>query len=90
LDSVSNNFRFKNADFLFDPSIKQIGMVTDEYVYVHNLISGKEDFRSSKDNLPLASTAAVEEDKKTLQSLSQAYYETAKYMLYHNKKIIAK
>jgi phosphoglycerol transferase MdoB-like AlkP superfamily enzyme len=90
LDSVSNNVRFKNAAFLFDPSIKQIGMVTDEYVYVHNLISGKEDFRSSKDNLPLASTAAVEEDKKTLQSLSQAYYETAKYMLYHNKKIIAK
>ncbi|HEV2832153.1 MAG TPA: LTA synthase family protein, partial [Hanamia sp.] len=90
LDSFSNNVRFKNAAFLFDPSVKQIGMVTDEYVYVHNLISGKEDFRSSKDNLPLARTSAVEEDKKTLQSLSQAYYETAKYMLYHNKKIITK
>jgi phosphoglycerol transferase MdoB-like AlkP superfamily enzyme len=85
-DSLQGNVRFKNAAFIFDPTIKQIGIVTDEYCYVHNLISGKEDFRSSKDNLPLPQSTSTQEDKKSLQTLSQAYYETAKYMLINNKK----
>jgi hypothetical protein len=86
-DTIQNNVRFKNLAFLFDPDIKQIGIVTDEYVYVHNLLSGKEDFRSSKNNLPLNETSEISADKKSLQTLSDAYYQTAKYMLLNNKKI---
>jgi phosphoglycerol transferase MdoB-like AlkP superfamily enzyme len=86
-DTIQNNVRFKNLAFLFDPDIKQIGIVTDEYVYVHNLLSGKEDFRSSKNNLPLNKTSEISADKKSLQTLSDAYYQTAKYMLLNNKKI---
>ncbi len=82
--------RFKNAAFLFDPNLKQIGIVTDEYCYVHNLLSGTQDFRSSHDNLPLENTPAIEEDKKTIQSLAQAYYETARYLFLSNKKENAK
>jgi phosphoglycerol transferase MdoB-like AlkP superfamily enzyme len=86
-DTLQNNVRFKNAAFLFDPMVKQIGIVTDEYVYVHNLLSGKEDFRSAKDNLPLPQTNEIASDKKALQTLSDAYYQTAKYMLSNNKKL---
>ncbi len=82
--------RFKNAAFIFDPNLKQIGIVTDGYCYVHNLISGTEDFRSSHDNIPLEKTPAIEEDKKAIQSLAQAYYETARYMMLNNKKENAK
>ncbi|HET7117725.1 MAG TPA: LTA synthase family protein, partial [Hanamia sp.] len=85
-DTAQNNVRFKNSAFLFDPEIKQIGIVTDDYVYIHNLLSGTEDFRSSKDNLPLPETAEITADKKSLQDLTQAYYETARYMLLNNKK----
>jgi hypothetical protein len=85
-DTIQNNIRFKNLAFLFDPDIKQIGIVTDKYVYVHNLISGKEDFRSSENNLPLNEPSQLS-DKKSLQTLSDAYYQTAKYMLLNNKKI---
>ncbi len=85
-DTVASGARFKNSAFLFDPNIKQIGVVTDDYCYVHNLISQKVDFRSSKDNKPLAASPAIEQDKKSLQTLSQAYYETARYMLLNNKK----
>ncbi len=85
-DTLQNNVRFKNLAFLFDPEVKQIGIVTDEYSYVHNLLSGREDFRSSKNNLPLPQTPEIATDKKALQDLSQAYYETAKYMLLNNKK----
>jgi phosphoglycerol transferase MdoB-like AlkP superfamily enzyme len=78
--------RFKNAAFLFDPNLKQIGMVTDEYCYVHNLLSGTEDFRSARKNAPLLETAAIAEDRKALKELAQAYYETARYMMLHNRK----
>ncbi|MEO6814477.1 MAG: sulfatase-like hydrolase/transferase, partial [Ginsengibacter sp.] len=57
-DTLTNNVRFKNAAFLFDPALKQIGFVTDEYSYVHNLTTGKVDFRSSKDDLPLLDNAS--------------------------------
>ena len=86
-DTIQNNVRFKNSAFLFDSNIKQIGIVTDEYCYVHNLLSGKEDFRSAKNDLPLPQSQNVEDDKKALQALSQAYYETARYMLLNNKKV---
>ncbi|MDQ6889992.1 MAG: LTA synthase family protein, partial [Bacteroidota bacterium] len=91
-DTIQNNalpsdsIRFKNLAFLYDYNIKQIGIVTDEYVYVHNLLSGKEDFRSSANDAPLLSSLVVNDDKKTLQTLSQAYYETARYLLLNNKK----
>ncbi len=86
-DTVQNNsLRFKNVAFLYDYNIKQIGVVTDEYVYVHNLLSGTEDFRSSMNNETLPQNAATTETEKTLRILSQAYYETARYMLLNNKK----
>ncbi len=84
--SQSNSNRIKNVAFVYDYNIKQIGIVTDEYVYVRSLLSGKEDFRSSRNDDPLPQTSNVAEDKKSLQSLSQAYYETARYMLLNNKK----
>lgn len=78
--------RFKNSAFLFEPNLKQIGIVTDEYVYTHNLISGTEDFRSSANNAPLPQTPAVDEDRKAIKELTQAYYETARYMMLNNLK----
>jgi phosphoglycerol transferase MdoB-like AlkP superfamily enzyme len=85
-DTLSPDVRFKNNAFIFDPGIKSIGMVTDEYSYSHNLLSGKEEYYSSKDNQPLEKSPAVEEDKKALKILTEAYYETARYLLYNNKK----
>lgn len=81
-----NNVRFKHAAFLFDPNLKQIGIVTDEYCYVHNLLSGTEDFRYSNSNEPLPQTAAVAKDRRAIKNLAQAYYETARYMMLHNLK----
>jgi phosphoglycerol transferase MdoB-like AlkP superfamily enzyme len=86
-DTVSNNTRhFKNAAFLFDPGIKQIGMVTDEYCYVHNLLSGTEDFRSSSNDSVLAQTPAIKQDEKLMRELAKAYYETARYIMFNNSK----
>jgi arylsulfatase A-like enzyme len=85
-----NSVRFKNAAFLFEPNLKQIGIISDEYCYVHNLLSGREDFRSSRNNEPLPQTPAIEEDRKAIKELAQAYYETARYMMLNNLKRNAK
>ncbi|HEU5051655.1 MAG TPA: sulfatase-like hydrolase/transferase [Hanamia sp.] len=82
----AQNTRFKNVAFLFDPMIKQIGVITDRYVFVNDLSSGKKDFRSSTNNEQLPSSPDILADKKALDQLSEAYYQTAKYMLMNNKK----
>ena len=70
-DTAQKNLeRFKNSAFLFDPNIKQIGIVTDEYCYVHNLLSGTEDFRSSRSDSSLAQTPGVQEDQKAIKTLA--------------------
>lgn len=81
-----NSVRFKNAAFVFEPDLKQIGIVTDEYCYVHNLLNGTEDFRSSVNDIPLPQTQAVADDRKAIKELAQAYYETARYMMLNNFK----
>jgi phosphoglycerol transferase MdoB-like AlkP superfamily enzyme len=82
--------RFKNSAFLFDPGIKQIGIVTDEYCYVHNLLSGTEDFRSGRSDSLLTQDTIVQEDRKAIKTLAHAYYETARYMMLNNLKRNAK
>ena len=77
---------FENAAFLFDPNLKQIGIVTDEYCYVHNLLSGTEDFRSANNDSSLAQTPKVMEDHKAIKIFAQAWYETARYMMLNNLK----
>ena len=85
-DTLANDVRFKNAAFLFDQGTKRIGFITDDYAYVHNLLTGKADFRSAKDDLPLPEDSTTLADENALENLSQAYYETARYMLMNNKK----
>jgi phosphoglycerol transferase MdoB-like AlkP superfamily enzyme len=85
-DTAENkNVRFKNLAFLFDPTIKQIGIITDQYVFVNDLSTGKKDFRSSQNNFKLPATDETAKDRKELEKLSEAYYQTSKYMLANNK-----
>ena len=87
LDTTQNKItRFNDRAFLFDPDEKKIGMMTNEYCYMKNLLTGKENFVSSKSNDALPMNTSIQEDKKLLQDLTNAYYETAKYMLLNNKK----
>ena len=85
-DTSKHITRLHNARFLFNSNERAIGVITDQYIYTLNLVSRKEDFRSSKDDLPLPQTPSVEEDRKELKTMASAYFETAKYMLSHNKK----
>lgn len=72
--------------FIIDPDIHSIGMLNDRYYYLQNLNSGKEEFLSMKGNELVSDSASKAEMKK----LTEAYYETARYLLLNNKKKVAR
>jgi hypothetical protein len=66
--------------------VHTIGLVSNQYYYLKNLKTGKEDFVSMTGNGPVPVNAETDSAKKYLQKLTDAYYETAKYLLLNNKK----
>jgi phosphoglycerol transferase MdoB-like AlkP superfamily enzyme len=72
--------------FIIDHDLKTIGLAGNQYYYLKNLKTGKEDFVSMTGNDPVPVNAATDSIKNYLQQLTGAYYETAKYLLLNNKK----
>jgi phosphoglycerol transferase MdoB-like AlkP superfamily enzyme len=75
-----------NYAFVIDHDVHSIGMVSDQYYYLKNLKTGKEQLVSMRFNEPVPVNAETDSIKNYLQRLTDAYYETAKYLLLNNKK----
>lgn len=86
MDTLQPKVAYPHNAFIFDPTIRQIGMVTDRYVYTKSLISGKEQILSSLKETPGAAKTEKSAHLRALQALTEAWYETANYMLFTNKK----
>jgi phosphoglycerol transferase MdoB-like AlkP superfamily enzyme len=86
LDTSAQRVKFQNRAFLFHPDGNKIGMMTDEYCYMKELLTGKEDFVSAKNDKKLPDDSQTVSDKKLIQDLTNAYYQTGKYLLLNNKK----
>jgi phosphoglycerol transferase MdoB-like AlkP superfamily enzyme len=74
------------SSFVIDPDNRTIGLVTDKYFYEYNLLNKKEGFYPVTNNAPLPSNEPDEMQKKQMRGLTLGYYETARYMLFNNKK----
>lgn len=72
--------------FVIDHDVHTIGLVSNQYYYLKNLKTGKAEFVSMKGNDPVPVNAETDSVKNYLQRLTDAYYETAKYLLLNNKK----
>lgn len=81
-----NNFLAKDYAFIIDHELRTIGMVNSKYYYTKNLKSGKTDIVSVTNNNPLLPTPQTDSIKNEMGILTEAYYQTARYLLYHNKK----
>ncbi|HRP17907.1 MAG TPA: hypothetical protein PL128_07905, partial [Ginsengibacter sp.] len=57
------------------------GMVTDSLVFTDNLLSGQQELYKTYPQASDSDTLRLQ-----LKDLSDAWYQTAKYLLYHNKK----
>ncbi len=68
--------------FMIDPDKLAIGEVNNQYYYARNLRTNKVDFVSVVNNdVPVNDSA-----KTQMQKITEAWYQTARYMLLNNKK----
>ncbi len=81
----TNPFKEKFA-FVIDHDVKTIGLAGNDYYYLKNIKTGKEDMVSMKDNDKVPATPKNDSLKSYLRQLTDAYYETSKYLLLNNKK----
>ena len=72
--------------FIFDEGVKTIGLVSNNYYFLKNLRSGKQDFVSVTGNEPVPVNPQTDSIKSSLNRFTDAYYETARYLLMNNKK----
>ena len=72
--------------FVIDHDVKTIGLVSNAYYYLKNLKTGKEELVSMTGNDPVPVNAETDSIRNHLHQLTDAYYETAKYLLLNNKK----
>jgi phosphoglycerol transferase MdoB-like AlkP superfamily enzyme len=87
-DSATLNHpdNIKNCAFIIDQGVNQIGLVTNKYYYLRSLISGKEEMVSVIDNKPIDNSPEQIEKMKFSRQLTDAYFETSRYLLFNNKK----
>ncbi len=81
LDSTSSQFAF-----IFDPDYNMTGVVKGDYFYRSQQKTNKEEFVSITGNAEPAKDSATMAIKHEMRLLSDAIYESAKYLLLNNKK----
>ena len=86
-DTVINKEKYA---FVIDHDVKTIGLVSSKYYYLKNLKTGVANFVSITGNEPVDVNAETDSIKNYMQRLTDAYYETAKYLLLNNKKVSSK
>lgn len=80
-----NALRYSSA-FFYNPDDREIGMITDEYYFWKKINANGGNLVSIKNNDAVAPTAASDSIATKLRAYAEAFYETARYLLYHNKK----
>lgn len=81
LDSTTKGFAF-----IFDPDNSMTGVVKGDYLYRKQLVTKKEELVSIINNDPVPNDAEHGAIMHEMGVLTDALYETAKYMLLNNKK----
>ncbi|MEO7523141.1 MAG: sulfatase-like hydrolase/transferase, partial [Ferruginibacter sp.] len=82
-DTTNQNQKFA---FIADPDLSTIGLVTDQYYFRRNLKTNEKDFVSVLSNDAVPENNVTDSIKNHLAGLTEAWYETAKYLLLNNKK----
>ncbi len=83
---TSSTIKNQKLAFIIDHDLKTAGLISDKYYYLRNFKTGNEDFVSMTGNNPVPLNTETDSIKNYLQRLTDAYYETAKYLLLNNKK----
>ena len=79
-------FTTNHYAFIIDHEIKTIGLVSNAYYFLKSLSTSKTTFVSVTDNSPVPTSVKTDSIKKEMSRLTEAYYETSRYLLYNNKR----
>lgn len=82
-DTISSTEKYA---FIIDHETKNIGLVDGQYFFNKNIKTGKVSLVSVTDNNPVASSVKTDSIKNTMSRLTDAYYETSRYLLFNNKR----
>ncbi|MEP6674038.1 MAG: sulfatase-like hydrolase/transferase [Ferruginibacter sp.] len=74
--------------FIIDHDEKTIGVVSNNYYFRKNMKSGVQQFVSMTDSNPVPANHYTDSVRDRLNKLTDAYYETSKYLLQNNKKTV--
>lgn len=72
--------------FIIDHDTKDIGLINNDFYFYKNLKTGKKNLVSVTGNKKIASTPKTDSIKNALGRLTEAYYETSRYLLFNNKR----
>lgn len=87
--ALISNIKIDNKEkyaFIIDHDVKTIGLVNNDYYFLKNLKTGTQNFVSMTGNDAIEKNPHTDSVKNYLSSLTDAWYETAKYLLLNNKK----
>ena len=72
--------------FIIDHETKNIGLVDGQYFFNKNIKTGKVSLVSVTDNNSIVPSVKTDSIKDNLGKLTDAYYETSRYLLFNNKR----
>jgi phosphoglycerol transferase MdoB-like AlkP superfamily enzyme len=84
LDSAKYNG--KDFSFIYNPDEEYIGVIKDGYFYRRQIKGNREEIVSVINNDPVSQEVLNGSIKKNMRQMTDALYETSKYMLLNNKK----
>jgi phosphoglycerol transferase MdoB-like AlkP superfamily enzyme len=75
-----------SSAFFFNPDDQEIAMITDQYYFWKSI--GKENFKmvSVQNNEPIPKNHLFDSVTSKLNTYTEAFYQTSRYLLYHNEK----
>jgi phosphoglycerol transferase MdoB-like AlkP superfamily enzyme len=82
---VLHNPTSKHYAFIISHDEGRIGMITDDFVFTKNLNFKQEAVTPLRDNVRYT-TSQVDSIKRNMTTFTSAFYETARWMLVHNKR----
>lgn len=81
-----SSIQYPKGVFVVDHEARTIGIVTNDYYYQKNTKSGRVLLVSVKNSDPVPITSQTDSIKNELAKLTDAYYETSRYLLFNNKR----
>jgi phosphoglycerol transferase MdoB-like AlkP superfamily enzyme len=85
--SITNGDTINKRPFAFlaEPDLQAFGIIDSNYYYSYRMPNRKGQMVSIKDNKPVGNTPEEQQYQQRMHTLAEAYYETARYMLFNNK-----